>query len=109
MSEGGDSKDTIVAKMAQSRQEIRRLLEPPPQQAGSHNGAASGVAGDFPRSRTMKLLMSGRGIGAVSAVLGGILMARPALAIRLLRMIPVGAVARMLLVKGIETLRSRRG
>jgi hypothetical protein len=109
VSEYGDSEDTIAAKMAQSRKEIRRLLEPPSQQTGSPKGAASGVTGNFPRSRTMKLLLSGRGIGAVSAVLGGILMARPAIAIRLMRMIPVGAVARMLLVKGIASLRSRRG
>ena len=37
------------------------------------------------------------------------LMARPALAFRLLRMIPVSAVARLLLVKAITGLRSKRG
>jgi hypothetical protein len=55
----------------------------------------------------MQLLLSGRGVGTVGAVVGGLLMARPALAIRLVRMIPLGAVARMLLVKGITALRAR--
>ena len=56
----------------------------------------------------MQLLLSGRGIGTVGAVVGGLVLARPALALRLLRMIPAGAVARMLLIKGIAALRHRR-
>jgi hypothetical protein len=95
--------------MAQSRAEIRQLLEPPQHPAGADQSSAGGGArGGFPRSRTMKLLLSGRGVGTVGAVVGGLLMARPALAIRLARMIPVSAVARMLLVKGISALRSKR-
>ena len=102
MSETSDSRSATLVKMAESRAEIRRVLEPPPHPAGSDQDA-----GGFPRSRTMKLLLSGRGVGTVGAVVGGLLMARPALAIRLLRMIPAGAVARMLLVKGIAALRAK--
>jgi hypothetical protein len=53
------------------------------------------------------MLMSGRGMGTAGAVIGGLVLARPALAFKLLRMLPMGAVARMLLVKGITALRSR--
>ncbi len=108
MSETSDSRSETLAHMARSRAEIRRLLEPLQHPAGSDQGAVDGGAGEFPRSRTMKLLLSGRGIGTVGAVLGGLIMARPGLAIRLLRMIPTGAIARMLLVKGISALRAKR-
>ncbi len=108
-----------LTKLAQSRAEIRRVLEPKPRVV---HGARSGAkpddnhAGDtaqplhtdtFPRSRTMRLLMSGRGVGTVGAVVGGLLMARPALAFKLVRMIPAGAVARMLVLKAITSFRSR--
>jgi len=103
--------DTL-ARLAQSRAEIRRVLEPPPRIAHeeSEDGPADGPQeGAFPRSRTMKLLLSGRGIGTVGAVVGGLLMARPALAFRLLRMLPTGAVARMLMIKAVAALRTKRG
>jgi hypothetical protein len=44
----------------------------------------------------------------VGAAACGLLIARPALALRLLRMVPAGAIGRMLLVKAISTLRSKR-
>jgi hypothetical protein len=56
----------------------------------------------------MKLLLSGRGIGTVGAVLGGLLLARPRLALRLLSVVPTGTVARMLVVKAVTALRSRQ-
>ena len=46
-------------------------------------------------------------MGTVGAMVGGLLLARPAVALRLLRMVPAGAVARMLLVKAITSMRSR--
>jgi hypothetical protein len=106
----GDSarRDTL-AKMQSSRAEIRRLLEPPEHAAGGAGADTGAAPGAFPRSRTMRLLLSGRGIGTVGAVLGGLVIARPALALRVLRMIPAGAVGRMLLIKGIAALRNRRG
>lgn len=104
------ARNDTLARLGQSRAEIRRVLEPPPRaqhsvDAGTEDGGNS--SGGFPRSRTMKLLMSGRGIGTVGALAGGLLMARPALALRLLRMLPTGAVARMLIVRAIAALRSR--
>lgn len=101
-----ERRSATLARLAASRAEIRRVLEPKPNPA---MGEAAGVAGDgaFPRSRTMKLLMSGRGVGTVGAVLGGLLISRPVLALKLLRLLPTGAVARMLLVRGISALRSK--
>jgi hypothetical protein len=63
--------------------------------------------GAFPRSKTMKLLLSGRGLGTVGAMVGGLVMARPALALRLLRMLPTGAIARLLMLKAVSAFRSR--
>ena len=105
------AKSETLARLAQSRADIRRVLERPPRV--THEEAAEGVADDsqagtFPRSRTMKMLMSGRGIGTLGAVVGGLFMARPALALRVLRLLPTGAVARMLMVKAVAALRNGR-
>ncbi len=108
--------DTL-AKLARSRAEIRRLLEPPPRldsgserrrndESSAHPPGDPGD-GEFPRSHTMRLLLSGRGIGTIGAVLGGLAMARPALALKLLRMLPTGAVARLLMVKAVSAFRIR--
>jgi hypothetical protein len=100
-----DTRATL-AKLAVTRAEILRILEPPPEGDGAE--APSGQAAQaFPRSRTMRLLLSGRGIGTASAVLGGLIIARPAIAWRLLRMLPATAVARVLLVKAIASFRTR--
>jgi hypothetical protein len=99
----------ILARLAESRAEIRRLLEPRPGEDGEPHPEASGAPGAFPRSRTMQMLMSGKGLGAVGATAAGLLIARPALAWRLLRVLPTGAVARMILAKVLgATTRSKR-
>jgi hypothetical protein len=96
-----------LAKLAESRQELRRVLEPQRQESADTGPASSGAPRAFPRSRTMQLLMSGRGLGTVGAVLTGLLVARPAFALRLLRMVPVSAVARALLLRGFTALRAK--
>jgi hypothetical protein len=97
----------ILARLAESREELRRRLDPPPNEAGGESQAGD-YPGGFPRSRTMKMLMSSRGIGTVGAMAAGLLIARPAVALRLLRMLPVSAVARMLMVKAFSGLRRRK-
>jgi hypothetical protein len=100
-------RDAIVARLAESRAEIRRLLEPPPPGAPDDgHPTGSGAPGGFPRSRTMQMLMSGRGLGAVGALAGGLLIARPALAWRLLRLLPTSAVTRMIIARIIGSMRS---
>ena len=99
----------ILARLAVSREELRRVLAPPRKEPNA-NGSSIGDAhphGEFPRSRTMQMLMSGRGIGAVGAVAGGLLMARPALAWRLIRMLPTSAVARVVVGRVMGSLRGK--
>jgi hypothetical protein len=92
----------ILARLAESRAEIKRLLEP---RSDESEGAANGTG--FPRSRTMRALLSGRGLGAVGATAAGLLMARPALAWRLIRMLPTGALLRMGLARVLGGLQGR--
>jgi hypothetical protein len=102
-----------LARLKRSRAEIQRVLEPPPRV--SHEGRdAAFEEGDpdrpndtFPRSRTMRMLMSARGIGTVGAILGAIFVARPTLMLKIVRVFPAGAVGRFLLVKAVSALRSR--
>jgi hypothetical protein len=98
----------ILAKLALSREELRRVLDPPrnPPDGGGSNMADP--AGTFPRSRTLRMLMSGRGMGTLGAVAAGLLVARPALALRILRMLPAGAIGRMLLVRAVNALRAKQ-
>jgi len=95
----------ILARLAVSRAEISRLLDPPRVEAGeaAHPGHPGG--GVFPRSRTLQMLMGGRGLGVMGALAGGLFIARPGLALRLLRLLPTGAVARMLVAKSLGALR----
>jgi len=102
-------RDTLD-KMARSRAEIRRLLEPPQRgTAPAFAGEEHADGGDaFPRSRTMRLLMSGRGLTTAAALVAGLLVARPALLGRALKLIPTGALTRLLLVKGVAWAKTRR-
>jgi hypothetical protein len=95
----------ILARLAQSRAELRRILDPPRNEA---NGSVAGGGHDgFPRSRTMQMLLSGRGLGIVGAAAAGLFIARPTLALRLLRMLPAGAAARFLLLRTLAQLRAK--
>ena len=95
----------ILARLAVSRAEIRRLLDPPPRAAEEGSAAADHGREGFPRSRTMQMLMGGRGLGVLGALAGGLFLARPGLALKFLRMLPTGAVARMVLAKSLGALR----
>lgn len=97
----------ILARLAASREELRLLLDPPDQGNG---GTAPGAGtADFPRSRTMQMLMSGPGLGTLGAMAAGLLIARPTLALRLLRLLPISAVARTLLLRAVGAFQSKGG
>jgi len=98
----------ILAQLAQSRDELRNILDPERTESDEDLGSGEHPRG-FPRSRTMQMLMSGRGLGTVAAVAGGLLIARPALALRLIRMVPASAVARWALVRAVMALRGKAG
>jgi hypothetical protein len=99
----------IQTKLAQSREELRSVLDPPPGEHGGSGSAPGNGHGGFPRSRTMQMLLSGRGLGTLGALAGGLLIARPALALRLLRFVPANAVAKMLMAKAVGMLKSKPG
>jgi hypothetical protein len=102
-------RDAIMARLAQSRAEISRLLEPPPEAAEDEaRPRPGGAAGGFPRSHIMRALLSGHGLGAVGAMAGGLLIARPRLAWRLLRLLPTSAVTRMVMGKVMGAMRGRK-
>ena len=107
------AKVELMARLAASRAEIRHVLDPPPRHSThdtlevADGGLGGPHDGTFPRSRTMKLLLSGRGMGTAGALVGSLLIARPALAFKVLRLVPTGAVAKMLLVKAVAALRSK--
>lgn len=100
------ARDAVIAKLAVSRAEIKQLLDPP-REPGANGEAQHNGYGGFPRSRTMRALMSSRGLGTLGALAGGLLIARPALALRILRMVPASAVAKMLMVKAVSALKSK--
>jgi len=100
------ARDALIARLAQSRAEIVALLTPPPEEETS--GDTFVPPGQFPRSRTMRALMSGRGLGTVGALAGGLLVARPGLIWGLVRSVPTRAIARMLVARAIGALRERK-
>jgi len=104
-----NARGLIHAKLAQSRDELRSILDPLPGEYGGSNNAPGNGHGGFPRSRTMQMLLSSRGLGTLGALVGGLLIARPALALRLLRFVPANAVAKMLMAKAVGMLKSKPG
>jgi hypothetical protein len=99
-------RDAVMARLAESRAEISRLLEPPNESADRKPRASAD--GAFPRSRTMRALLTGRGLGAAGAVAGGLLLSRPGLAWRLLRMFPAGALSRIVMARMLGGMRGKR-
>ncbi len=99
----------ILARLAQSREELRRLLDPQRKESGADGGANPDSRPEgFPRSRTMQFLLGEHGLQMLGAAAAGLLIARPAFTLRLLRMLPAGGLARMLLMRGVSALRSRK-
>ncbi|SRR5579859_421821 len=100
------ARSLIHARLAQSREELRSILDPPPGDKGRGGMPGEGTGG-FPRSRIMRTLLSGRGLGTLGALASGLLLARPALALRLLKLVPASAVAKILMAKAMGALKSK--
>ena len=86
-----EARRKVLEKLGGSRAELRQLLDPPRPPGGAQapgGEPAGGWPDGFPRSRTMRLLTSGKGLGTVGALVAGLLMSRPALALKLLRLLP---------------------
>jgi hypothetical protein len=95
----------IIARLSVSREELRQILDPP--RAESEGSETNDHRDGFPRSRTMQLLMGSRGLGVMGAIAGGLFIARPRLALRLLRLLPVSAIGRMFLIKAFSAMRAK--
>jgi hypothetical protein len=102
-----DARNLLHARLSQSREELRTIFDPPPGENGNDGEVSSNGRGRFPRSRTMQMLMSSRGLGTLGAVAGGLLIARPALALRLLRLLPASAMAKMFMARAVGALKSK--
>jgi hypothetical protein len=98
----------ILARLAASREELRRAFDPPRDESDAGSSKHSDNPGGFPRSRTMQMLMSGRGLGTLGAAAAGLLIARPSLALRLLRILPVSAMAKTVLLRAFAALRTKQ-
>jgi hypothetical protein len=96
----------ILARLAESRAELRRLLDPQPSSDGAAAPGAEGH-GTFPRSRTMKMLMSVPGLGVLGSLAAGLLISRPSFALRLIKMLPAGTAARYLMQYAMNALREK--
>jgi len=101
------ARDLIRSKLARSREELRLALEPQPSMSDRGADSSANGIGGFPRSRTMQALLSSRGLGTLGALAGGLLIARPALALRLLRLVPASAVAKLLMAKAVGALKAK--
>jgi hypothetical protein len=101
------ARNLIRTKLAQSREELRSILDPPPGESSAGGQTRGQGQAGFPRSRTMQVLMSGRGLGTLGALAGGLMIARPALALRLLKFVPANAVAKLLMAKAVGALKSK--
>ncbi len=107
MTHRDQAREQTLARLASSRAEIRRLLDRPRDESA----AGIPIARDpdaFPRSRTMRTLMGGGGLGAVGTILAGLFIARPTLVWRLVRILPTGALARAIIVRAIAAVRTKR-
>jgi hypothetical protein len=101
------AREELHRKLARSREEVSRLLDPPRGNSATNGQAGATGHSDFPRSRTMKILLSSRGLGAMSALAAGLLIARPALALRLLKALPVSALAKTLITRVMSALKAK--
>jgi hypothetical protein len=90
---------------------LRAILDPPPRNsAAAEDDSMPGAhlhSGEFPRSRTMQMLLSGRGLGTLGAAAVGLLVARPTLALRLLKLLPASAIGKVILTRAFTAMRSK--
>ena len=97
-----EKRNQVLARLALSRGEYRAILDPPRVHPEAGQTPAS-VAG-FPRSRTMRTLLSKSGLGTLGAVAAAILVARPRLALKVWRMLPTRMVRKLLIGRALALL-----
>jgi hypothetical protein len=101
MKDDGESRKQVRARLAQSREEYRAILDPPRlNPAGETSASHAG----FPRSRTMRMLMGKGGLRTIGVLAAGVLLMRPKLALKLWRMLPAKMVKRLLIGRALAML-----
>jgi hypothetical protein len=80
---------TAAQKIVGSRAELARLLLDEPET--EHR-----LAGHFPRSKTVQLLTGKLGVVLLAIAAGGLMLLRPNMAKRAMRIVPMSAMLRML-------------
>jgi hypothetical protein len=75
----------ITDKLTQSRADLQHLLE---------DDAQRDMSNEFPRSKTMKLLTSGKGVAVLAIAAGALLVFRPSVVTRVARAVPMSALLR---------------
>jgi hypothetical protein len=90
-------------RLARSRQELIDLFTLEREEVGPLAGDAA-----FPRSQTIRLLMHSKSLRALAALAAGMLIARPLTAWRLMRALPLGAFARTLLTRILNSTGTSR-
>lgn len=85
-----DPRVSAAARLAESRLELRQMLD------SRANGAGNGA---FPRSRAIRVLMEHPALAVAAAVAGGFLISRPGMIRRLASFLPVAAIGRMLVAR----------
>jgi hypothetical protein len=97
-----EKRNQVLARLAHSRLEYRTILDPPHDHP--EEGKTSASLAHFPRSRTMRTLLSKRGLGTLSAVAAAVFLARPKLALKVWRMLPARMVKRLLIGRALAML-----
>ena len=87
-------------KIIGTRAELERLLIDEPGHPRS--------SGTFPRSRTLQLLTSSKGVVLLAVAAGGLLLLRPTLIKRAIRFVPMGPLVNMLASRFLGDSRSKR-
>jgi hypothetical protein len=100
------ARSEILSRLDVSREQLRGIFDPPRKERGAGAPSSEEEHGEFPRSRTMRMLLNGRGLATLGTVAAGLFIARPALALRLLRLLPASGIARMILLRAFAALRA---
>jgi hypothetical protein len=97
-----EKRNQVLARLALSRGEYRTILDP----AHDHpeDGKTSASLANFPRSRTMRTILSKRGLRTLGAVVAAVFLMRPKLALKVWRMLPARVVKRLLIGRALAML-----
>ena len=98
--------ETAAERLARSRAELQHLFEP---EATSESVAGEGEPRSaFPRSAIMRAITKNGGKTGLALLAVALFAAKPRLAMRLLRYLPVSAITKTLIAQFAETRHAKR-